>query len=57
MAQIADHEAQMEHELLCAYDADEFDSAAPARPEQQPHLAPRAPRLRALTPRRHNRGS
>lgn len=56
MAQIADHEAQMEHDLLGAYDAYEFDSAAPARPEQQPRPATRTPRLRTLTPRRRNRG-
>ncbi len=56
MAQIADYEAQMEHDLLAAYDAYECDFAVSARPELQSRPAPRTPRLRALIPRRRNRG-
>ncbi|MCZ4124172.1 hypothetical protein [Streptomyces sp. H39-S7] len=56
MAQIADHEAQMEHDLLGTYDAYASDCAVSARPEQQPRTAYRTPRLRALIPHRRNRG-
>ncbi|MDF9816755.1 hypothetical protein [Streptomyces sp. SPB162] len=52
MAQIADHEAQMERHLLDASDEHAWDTA---RPDPKPLPTRRIPRIHALIPRRRNR--
>ncbi|WP_326812303.1 hypothetical protein OIE62_07580 [Streptomyces scopuliridis] len=55
MAQVADREAEMEHDLIDTYDEYEFDFAA--RPEQKPRPARRIPPLHhAPASRRRSRG-
>ncbi|MCZ4103456.1 hypothetical protein [Streptomyces sp. H39-C1] len=53
MAQIADHEAQMERHLLDTCDEHAFDAT---RPDPKPHPTRRILRIHALIPRRRNRG-
>ncbi|MCZ4101291.1 hypothetical protein [Streptomyces sp. H39-C1] len=55
MAQVADREAQMEHDLIDTYDAYELDYTP--RPDPKPHPArPISPLLPAPASRRRSRG-
>ncbi|MBW1597284.1 hypothetical protein [Streptomyces sp. JJ38] len=55
MTQVAEREAQMEHELIATYDEYEFDFSP--LPEPQPSPARRTPPLRrALASCRRSRG-
>ncbi|MET8714855.1 hypothetical protein ABZV52_17015 [Streptomyces sp. NPDC004735] len=55
MAQVADREAHLEHDLLATYDAYELDFTALPKPEDGPtHRTP--PPHRSPASRRRNRG-